>query len=420
MVVLSSFNLFSSLFQRIDQVTATFVTDISQKTIVAITPVVTVGLTLTFIAYGLLIIRGAVEMPVTEFIARSLRIAIIISIALAGGLYQSDIAGLIGSVTDDLASALVSGQEGDAGKVIDTATGHGLDRAGEAFNKGGFFVENGYAYYVLAAIIFMVTGFLAAVGGAFIILAKVALAVLAGLGPLFIVAMLFQPTYRFFELWLGQVVNYGLLIVLFAIVFGLIMSIYGNYIANITFDGQQNVWYAVGGVLALGLASAVIVLQLPGIASGLAGGVGLSYYWELRSLRNLAGSARRSAGAPARAWSAGQRAGVIASNSTIAQRAGAAARGVSGAARAGYQRAAGYFRGSRGGAVRGGGEWVMPGAGMRQVIVVVAIAAVAGGCARGPKQPWGWVREPVNKTVPPDVVVPRQIIDRAKAEEGKP
>lgn len=338
--MLLAFDLFTSLFQRIDAATATFVTDISSKAIVAITPVVTVGLTLVFIAYGLLIIRGAVEMPVTEFIARSLRISIIVSIALAGGLYQTDIAELITTVSDDLALALVTdpGQAPEAGSLIDTAAGNGFDRAGEAFEKGGFFVEDGFAYYAFGVIIILTTGILAAIGGAFIIIAKVALAVLAGLGPLFIVAMLFQPTYRFFELWVGQVVNYGLLVVLFAMVFGLIISIYGDYIADLTFDGEQSVYYAIGGAVILSVASIVLLLQLPSIASGLAGGVALGYYWELRSLRSLGSSAGRGARALG---------GAMNSPRTMAQRAGAAARGVAGSARAAGQRVAGYFRGRR-------------------------------------------------------------------------
>ncbi len=338
--MLLAFDLFTSLFQRIDSVTATFVTDISSKAIVAVTPVVTVGLTLAFIVYGFLVIRGAVEMPVTEFIGRAVRIAIIVSVAAAGGLYQTQIAEAITTVADDLALVLVTdpGASRDAGALIDTAAGNGFDKAGDAYEKGGFFVEDGFAYYTFAVIILLATGILAAIGGAFIIIAKIALAVLAGLGPLFIFAMLFQPTYRFFELWVAQVVNYGLLVVLFAMVFGLIMSIYGDYIADLRFDGEQSVYYAIGGAVILSVASIVLLLQLPSIASGLAGGVALGYYWELRSLRGLAGSAARSARPLA---------GALNSPRTIGQRAGAAARATAGSARAAGQRIAGYFRGRR-------------------------------------------------------------------------
>ncbi len=355
--MLLSFNLCEQLFQRIDSVTGTFVTDISSKAIVAVTPVVTLGLTLTFIAYGFLVMRGAVEMPVMEFIGRALKTAIVVSIAAVGGLYQTEIAGLINTVTDDLARALVPdpAASGNAGTVIDTAAGNGFTKAGEAWDKGGFFVEDGVAYYFLAGVIFVTTGVLAAVGGAFIILAKIALAVLAGLGPLFIVAILFQPTVRFFELWLGQVVNYGLLVVLFAIAFGLIMSIYGSYIDDLRFDGSQNIWWACGGALILSIASMVIVMQIPMIAGGLAGGVALGYYWELRSLKNLKGSfgsrGRPGHGVMGMAGGAYRAGRTAASASYHTPGAARAARGAPDAWQ-GARAAMGYYRNHIGGARR--------------------------------------------------------------------
>ncbi len=42
---------------------------------------------------------------------------------------------------------------------------------------------------------------------------------------------------------------------------------------------------------------------------------------------------------------------------------------------------------------------------MRFLFAALAAASLAA-CANSPKQPWGWVRVPVNKTVPPGVVLP--------------
>jgi type IV secretion system protein VirB6 len=136
-----AFKVFSQLYDKIDTTTATFVHDISTRCIVEITPVVTVGLTLSFIAYGLLIVRGAVGMPVSEFFGKAFRIAIIVNIALAGGLYQSDIAALIRTLPDDLATALIvkPSQGTTAASLIDEAAGVGFDFVGMAFNKAGMF-----------------------------------------------------------------------------------------------------------------------------------------------------------------------------------------------------------------------------------------------------------------------------------------
>ena len=341
-----AFELFTPLFSKIDATTATYVSDISSKAIAAITPVVSVGLTLAFIAYGLLIIRGAVDMPVADFLTRCLRIGIIVSIALAGGLYQTEIAGAITKIPDDLATALLSNptDSSNAASVIDTAAGNGFKRASEAFEESGWFSSDGLLYGLFGILILLATGILTAIGAAFILMAKIALAILAGLGPLFIIALLWQPTQRFFEQWVAQVVNYILLIVLFAAVFGLLMDIFGNYMADLKLDGVQNLGYSLGGVVILAVVSIVVLLQLPSIASGLAGGVSLIYMWELRAMRGSASSALRGGrsaasgaiAAPGAARSAASGAANMAVN---------AASGATGVARA----AAGYFKGRKAG-----------------------------------------------------------------------
>ncbi|WP_236839874.1 type IV secretion system protein, partial [Bartonella quintana] len=103
-----AFKMFTQLFTKIDQVIATYVTGISSKIIATMTPFVSISLTIAFIVYGWLIMRGAIDMPVSGFLSRCLRISIITSIALTTGLYQKDLADLIIKMPDELVSALIS------------------------------------------------------------------------------------------------------------------------------------------------------------------------------------------------------------------------------------------------------------------------------------------------------------------------
>lgn len=274
-----AFKVFTQLYDKVDATTALFVNDIASRCVTEITPVVTVALTLSFISYGLLIMRGAVGMPASEFLGKAFRIAVIVNIALAGGLYQSDIAGLIRTIPDDLATALIidPSQGTTAASLIDEAAGAGFRCTSDAFNKAGLFSFEGLTYCLIAIIVLFMTVMLVAVGGAYLLMAKVALSILAGLGPLFIVALIFPATERFFNLWLGQVVNYVLLVVLYAAVFGLMMTIFRNYMADTKMDELSNVAYTVGGVCILSFSMLVILRQLPSIASSLAGGVALSF-----------------------------------------------------------------------------------------------------------------------------------------------
>lgn len=303
-----TFELFTPLFDKIDKVTTTFVTDISSKVIVAITPIVSVGLTLSFIIYGMLIIRGAINMPVMEFLKKAIQISIITTLALSTGLYQQHIAEVIRATPDELVTGLIPsssrGTEASAAAIIDQTAATSFAKAGKAFSCAGFFGSEGLTYGLFGIIITITTGIFLAIGGATLLLTKIYLAILAGLGPLFIVSLLWQPTVKFFDVWIAQVMNYILLIVLFSAVFGLSISIYGSYMEDMEFDGITNVAQGLGGMVILSIAMIVILLQLPRLASSLAGGISLSYLHELSSIKRGVVSAYSVAasGITAGAW----------------------------------------------------------------------------------------------------------------------
>jgi type IV secretion system protein VirB6 len=100
--------------------------------------------------------------------------------------------------------------------------------------------------------------------------------------------------------------------------------------SNVNFDGTLNFAGTLGGCVILSIACILIVIQLPSIAAGLANGVGVGLWHELRI---AAGIGSKSVGA-ARATAGGAAAGGRAAYS-----GGKAAVGAIG-------RAVGRFRGS--------------------------------------------------------------------------
>jgi len=307
-----AFTLFEPLFREFDSATATYVNDISTKMIATITPVISVGLTVGFLVYSLAVIRGTVQMPISDLLWRCFRIGVIVSIATAGGLYQSSIADAIISTPDALAQALVGSDAvntSSAGGVLDATAGKAFDVAAKQWEKASVFSKQGIMYVAYSCMIIISTAVLISIGGAFLIMAKVAIAILVGIGPLFIFMLLWQPTQRFFEVWAGQILNYGLLTVLTSALFLFLMGIYGNYMGDIKPDSNtMNAIYALAGALVITGVSALILLQLPSIAGALSGGLGLGYMREARAAQKGAGKAVRGAKAGGRMAAAGGRA----------------------------------------------------------------------------------------------------------------
>lgn len=329
-----TFSVFQDLFAEVDDATSVFVSDVIGRLIAELTPVLTVGLTLAFIGYGLLIVRGAIDMPVMNFVGRSVRIGIITAVALAGGIYQAQIADAIRTVPDAFTQAILSDPSAVAASVIDAAGQKGLDRATEAFEKSSVFSANGMAYLVLA----VVYGFSAAImlifGGGLILMAKFLLALLAAFGPMAILALLFEPTRQLFDRWMGQVVGAGLTIVFVGAIFGLLLSIYGRLMDGLDW-GTTNIGWHMGGTIIITGVAAMVLLQVSSIAASLGNGLSLGILHEVRAVRGGAVAAAR-----------GARSVVNNPLTRTAVRNPATRAAASGVASVG-RRAVGYFKGTR-------------------------------------------------------------------------
>lgn len=99
----------------------------------ALLPIITMGLTLQFLAYAFAIMHGQGSMTVTEFFKKAVMVAIIAMVATAGGLYQTDISQTMLSLPDDL-TAVVTGNTTVAAEVdkLQQKTTAATDRMGSA------------------------------------------------------------------------------------------------------------------------------------------------------------------------------------------------------------------------------------------------------------------------------------------------
>jgi len=282
-----AFALFTQLDTIINRAATAYITDISANAVATATPAIVAGLTLTFMAFGILVVLGTIQAPVSEFLKRSVGICIVCAVALAGGLYQSQIANAIITLPNDLSKSLITSPTDDAtaATMIDDAAAKGFAKSSDAFNKAGVFVEHGVVYAVYGVLIILTTAIVVGLGGAYILLAKMMLVLLVGLGPLFILTLLWRPLSNLFSSWLSQVLSYTLLSVLVSALFGLMVKIFLTYMQGLRLDGSQGLGESLGGACILAVVMVVILLWLPKLASGLAGAVSISYLWELRAMR---------------------------------------------------------------------------------------------------------------------------------------
>jgi type IV secretion system protein VirB6 len=143
------------------------------------------------------------------------------------------------------------------------------------WNRGGLF-NGDPGYYLAGAAVWVIVGLVCVYCVFLLALSQIAAAILLALGPLFLLALLFERTRHLFEGWIAQLINYGLIAVLLTLVAGLLLQLIAAYASQTAALGSA---LATLDVLNLLLATCMVFLllrQVPPIAAALSRGMALS------------------------------------------------------------------------------------------------------------------------------------------------
>jgi len=274
-------SIFEYIGKSIETILDVFVSQTSSSLIGGLQSTVAVGVTLYFVIFGYMVMGGYIQNTMSELVKRGLTIAIILGIAFTASAYQSNVIEVFRGLETGLATLVYKGTASNIYEVLDKSFCKGMELANVAYGKAG---ECGWtelgeclAWIINGIIIALATEIITVICAAFIFLAKIAISILLGVGPIFIVCLIFPPTRRFFDAWLGQLVSYVLMIVFMAVVMSFAMGIFGNFVEKVDLKGESfSVIAPTFQLLTVSLVLVIIAWQVPSIASALGGGVGLS------------------------------------------------------------------------------------------------------------------------------------------------
>ncbi|WCF29566.1 type IV secretion system protein [Xylella fastidiosa] len=276
---LDDFHFYSRMFTELSNALNTYVNDTATNIIGAITPVATTLLTIYVILWGWSMMRGVISEPITDGVGRMVRLAVICGIALKIGYYNGFISDFLWNAPDEMANYLGGGNEENNAAFLDTLMSKMYDFGDAYYQKSQANSTLGLPDFGLLFMAYAIWGAgIAATGyGAFLLaLSKIGLAITLGLGPMFILLIMFEPTKRFFDAWLGQALNYVFLVILTAAAIKLILSILQAYLTNasgLLDDPSPN--QALPAIV-FSIIGALVMVQMPSKASALGGGVAIS------------------------------------------------------------------------------------------------------------------------------------------------
>jgi type IV secretion system protein VirB6 len=269
---MAAFQIFEPAYTFIDGKLDSFLNERAASAISVVSGPLRVALVLYVLLYGVAIVRGSISEPITDFAVRSLKLAFIYLLATTVAYSTYVTTPLFHTLPDTLTQAISGSGAPDVGAAFDEFFSKAA-YLGQKIGQTGSPID--FAPWIMAALVYVVGAIAAALGFGVVMIAKVALALLIALGPIFIACALFDASRRFFFGWLSQAANYIVLFALIITVFQLVLSLLAQQWSGI--DGQDPM---AGGMLfvALCILGSIFFLQTPAIAAGIAGGasVGLA------------------------------------------------------------------------------------------------------------------------------------------------
>ncbi|WP_249503297.1 type IV secretion system protein [Xanthomonas arboricola] len=246
---------------------------------------------------GILMSLGRVEGPFSQLMVSFGKFALIGAFALSAGTYME----FVVATGHDLETGLTQAFSGEHGanpttvyQVVDQSVVKGLDLAQElwnrASNRGMTKIGMMIGEYFEAIIIATATLLIAVPAGAMIVASKTLLELLLGIGPLFIMLLMWPATKAFFDRWFAEVLTTILQIALVSAVLAFAMKIFVEVVGATNIDRLDAspffdcvrlliitvvmLWlmyvaYQKGAALAGGMTSAAITLG--GLAAGASG-----------------------------------------------------------------------------------------------------------------------------------------------------
>jgi type IV secretion system protein VirB6 len=222
-------------------------------------------------AWGLAHWRGVIQEPLAEGVRRLLTLGCVLGVALQLWAYDAVLVDWFFRGPAQLAAAVLGAPT--AVTAIDQIWLDGNQVAEALLAQGGWLAMN---FSIAGFVVYFLVGLTCVYGAFLMALALVAVAILLALGPLFILSLLFEATKKYFEAWIGQLVNYALVGIFVGLVAALLLTVVRAFAAAAVASGAgvtiaESIRLCLGAVLIF-----LLLRQIPQLAAGIGHGLSLA------------------------------------------------------------------------------------------------------------------------------------------------
>lgn len=308
-------NFLSKTFEVVNDALNSFASNYSSVIAGEIAPIVSLGLILSFITIGIMAIRGVLDRPFMDAAWTMTKASIITTIALTTAVYQSYIIDPFLTLPDEMMGSISSSINGSnviagqgAAQAIENVLSLGFQKAGEYADEAtfglGLVEETDLMPYVYAFLILVGTILCVVVGALWLFISKIILALMIGVGPIFICCLVWNPLQQFFWSWVGQILNTILTAIFVLAIFSIFITLFETSLNNLVVSDTENNLLNAGAYTFLGILCMGVLLQIPQYVSALTGAAGGAVGTAMSRITR--GAVSMGAGAAAGALTAGR------------------------------------------------------------------------------------------------------------------
>ncbi|SHN91356.1 hypothetical protein BHECKSOX_1660 [Bathymodiolus heckerae thiotrophic gill symbiont] len=269
--------LFQDMFTTVDTALINHVANGSSNLIALLTPIFNSMFIIWITIWGYMAMMGRIEGLLQDSFFRMLRITFIIMLGLTSAQYNAVIVTFLQQAPETIASAIIGAPTAGITATLDDATTKIFNSGINAWNRGGL---SNLSQLIIALLIFGFGGVLIILLASLILMSKVSMTLLLAIGPLFIISTLFQSTQRFFDSWIGIIMNSAFILIIAASLGSTFLTIANNFAT-----GRVNPTMSDAFAFFLLFSMMIFfVKQIPGIAAALGGGFALSAQGAMRGM----------------------------------------------------------------------------------------------------------------------------------------
>jgi type IV secretion system protein VirB6 len=278
-MMISTSSFFSDTLNTVDAVIGNFVSLAYEHFIQANAEVITLLFTFYIMLLGYRFLNHDHHFNMSHIMRHLMVMLIVYGMVMSWHLYNLFVYNIFtvepGNIAKILVNATGTAQAGTSiSQAMDAMYQAIIDATMGLFGQASL-SGAGIAFVIYGGLVFVIGNVVCVLALLLFIYAKMMMAVVLAIGPIFILFFLWDSTKGMFGAWLRQLITLALIPIVTSAILVLMLSVIHVTLPSISQPAESMQFYGLAPFLGLSLATAMILAQVLGICSALGGGITL-------------------------------------------------------------------------------------------------------------------------------------------------